>query len=92
MNAVITLAATLLRTLATIPANSVNRTVFPLPHIESVLNAVASVLEVGDSALPQLQALHDHIVSLLAAHQDPTEADFAELKKRSDAASAVLQS
>lgn len=87
MEALLAIAATLLRTLAAAPASSS----FLTPHVDDILASIAAVLETGEDALPQLQALTEHVAAMVAADRDPTTEEFAELKARSDAAHAVIE-
>jgi hypothetical protein len=84
MNAFLTLAATLLRAL------SLESRISPLT--QEILSAVAAILQIGPAAQPQLYALNDTVQAMVKADRDPTEAEFNELKARSDAAHALLQS
>ncbi len=87
MSELLAIAVTLLRTLASVPASSS----FLTPHIDGILSAVASVFERGEAALPELQALTDHITGLVRAGTDPTPDDFAKLKAMSDANYRVIE-
>lgn len=87
MDAVIAIASTLLQTLAGAPASNS----FLTPHIDSILSAIAGALDVGETTLPALKALADHVHDMIAANQDPTDADFALLKSRSDAAHQAIE-
>lgn len=85
---ILTLISTLLRLLSSVPASSS----FLTPHIDSILSAIASLVDAGEAGITELQALTEHIKAMAASGQDPTPEDWASLKMRSDAAHALIQS
>lgn len=87
MDAVIAVASTLLQTLAGAPASNS----FLTPHLDSILSAIAGVLGIGEQALPELTALAEQVDAMIDANRDPTDAEFAQLKARSDAAHKAIQ-
>jgi hypothetical protein len=87
MSEILAIAVTLLRTLANAPASSS----FLTPHVDTILSTIAALLERGEAAVPELQALTEHIQSMVKAGTDPTAEDFATLKAKSDAAHAAIE-
>lgn len=58
--------------------------------VQTVLSAGAALIERGNAAATDLTDLTAHLKAMGAS--DPTDADWAQLKARSDAAHAALQS
>lgn len=89
---VLTLVATLLETLANaVPGIASGQS--PLVSIlDTVLITAAELIKVGEAGATELQALTAHIQAMVSSGRDPTEDDWNQLKARSDAAHALIQS
>lgn len=89
---VLTLVATLLETLANaVPGIASGQS--PLISIlDTVLITAAELIKVGEAGSTELQALTAHIQTMVSSGRDPTEDDWNQLKARSDAAHALIQS
>lgn len=61
------------------------------PTLDSVLHIGASLVEAGEAGAAELQALTDHIKTMVVAGTDPTQDDWDALQARSDAAHALIQ-
>ena len=59
--------------------------------IGSVLALGATAIERGESGRVELKALKAQVEAMLSEGREPTDAEFASLKARSDAAHAVIQ-
>lgn len=84
---ILALISELLRVLASVPASSS----FLTPHLDTILSAVASLIDAGEAGASELQALTAHIKSMAASGTDPTADDWMVLKARSDAAHTIIQ-
>lgn len=61
------------------------------PSVEHLVSAANALIQTGNRGAQALQDLTTEIEGMVAAGRDPTEAEFAALKARSDAAHAILQ-
>lgn len=76
-----------LRAIAAAPAASS----FLTPAVDGLLLAGAALVERGDEAVQELQALTDQIKAMTQAGRDPTADEWTALHLRSDAAHAAIQ-
>ena len=89
MDNLITTALVLLNTLGQALSNPNS----PLsPHAQYLINSIGAFLQAGEETLPEFQQFSDHVHALVIENVDPTDTDFAQLKARSNAAHALLQS
>lgn len=62
------------------------------PLLDTVLSTAAALIRAGDAGSAELQALTAHVKQMVSAGTDPTEDDWNQLRVRSDAAHALIQS
>lgn len=93
MNAIVTTALTLVpELLETLVTDLNNNGVLSIsPNLQGILSGAAALVRAGDAALPELQALTDQVKAMVSADRDPTDAEWAELTARSNAANAIIQ-
>lgn len=88
---ILTLIATLLETLGTAVPGIASGQSALAGILDTVLVTAAQLIRAGEAGSAELQALTAHIQAMVSAGTDPTEADWTQLKTRSDTAHALIQ-
>lgn len=91
MNIIISLVPDFLRAVAGVLPTFVGDHSHKAEALSSYLKAGASLIQAGEAGADELALLTEQVKSMVADGRDPTPAEWADLKSRSDAAHAAIQ-